>query len=309
MKVYDLIIIGAGPAGITAAVYAARKKMDFLVLTIDIGGQAGWSSDVENYTGYQFISGPELVAKFQEHMNSFGIKVQSFEPVKSVFKQDHLIKTVTEKAEYLSKTVIIATGKKSKLLNVPGEDKFRNKGVTYCATCDGPLYKGKEVAVIGGGNSALDAVLQLMKICPKVYVINSQDFFDADQVMIEKIQNTPEVEIWHNAKVKEIYGGKDDNTMDFVQGISISQKEKISQLKVKGVFIEIGLIPNSSFTQGINKNTLDEIIVDCFNQTNLSGIFAAGDVTNVPEKQIIIASGEGSKACLRAFKYLSTNKL
>jgi alkyl hydroperoxide reductase subunit F len=302
MKIYDLVILGAGPAGITAAVYAARKKIDFLVLTQDIGGQAAYSGDIENYTGYQFISGPELTIKFEEHMRSFRIKVNMPESVRDIKKEGKLIKTTTDKAEYLSKAVIVATGKKPRMLNVPGEREFKNKGVSYCATCDGPLFKDKPVAVIGGGNSALDAVLALIKICPKVYVINIGYILTADTVMVEAAEKAPNVEIWNNTKIECINGDS------FVKGIEVEKQGKAYKLSVEGVFIEIGLIPNSDFNKTVKHNELGEIIVDCHNSTNIEGIFAAGDVTNVVEKQIVIACGEGSKACLSAFKYLSTHR-
>ncbi|MBP7087867.1 MAG: FAD-dependent oxidoreductase [Candidatus Omnitrophica bacterium] len=299
MKVYDLLILGAGPAGITAAVYAVRKRLDFLVITKDIGGQTAWSGDIENYTGYQFITGAELTLKFQEHMDSFGISINMPEDVNSIKKEKDLFKTVTDKSEYLSKALIVSTGKSPRLLKVPGEIEYKNKGVTYCATCDGPLYKGKDVAIIGGGNSALEAALQMVRISPKVYIIDIAPKLSGDPVMVEKITKNPLVTILNNAKVKKIEGEV------FVKSIQVEQNNKIQTLKVEGVLVEIGLNPNSRFTDILEKNEHDEIIVDCYNQTNIPGIFAAGDVTNVPEKQIIIACGEGSKACLSAFKYLS----
>jgi len=304
MKAYDLIIVGGGPAGITAAVYASRKKLDFLIITLDMGGQASWSGDIENYTGYQFITGPELARKFQEHMNSFGIVVRMPEAAKEIKKNDSLIEVVTDKGRYLTKSLIIATGKKPRLLNVEGEQEFKSKGVTYCATCDGPLFRDKKVAVIGGGNSALDAALQMARVSPTVYVINAAASFIGDAVMIEKVSHTPNVKILHRARVTRIFGDR------FVKGIEIEKggKER-EQLEVSGVFVEIGLIPTADFAGPVARNNLGEIIVDCRNQTNLEGIFAAGDVTDVPEKQIIIACGEGSKAALSAFRYLSRHRL
>jgi len=278
-KIYDLIILGAGPAGITASVYAARKKLEFLVITVDVGGQAALSGDIENYTGYQFITGPDLALKFQEHMDSFGIKVTMPEGAREIGKLGQLVKTVTDKAEYFSKSLIIATGKHPRQLNVEGEKEYKNKGVTYCATCDGPLFNGKKVAVIGGGNSALDAILQMMNISPEVHIVNIASQLTGDPVMIEKVNDSSAV-----------------------------QHDKIFNLDVEGVFIEIGLIPNAEFAGCLEQNKWGEIIVDCYNKTSVEGIFAAGDVTNVPEKQIIIACGEGSKACLTAFKYLSTHR-
>ena len=302
-KIYDLIILGAGPAGITASVYAARKKLDFLLITFDIGGQAAWSGDIENYTGYQFITGPDLALKFQEHMDSFGIEVNMPEGAKEITKVGPLIKTVTDKREYLSKSLIIATGKHPRQLNVEGEKEFKNKGVTYCATCDGPLFTGKKVAIIGGGNSALDAALQMMNISPEVHIVNIASQLTGDPVMIEKVNDSPMVKVWNNSQVKKIYGDV------FVKGLQVEQNDKTYNLDVEGVFIEIGLIPNSGFVSWLERNEWGEIMVDCYNKTSVEGIFAAGDVTNVPEKQIIIACGEGSKACLAAFKYLSTHRL
>ena len=169
---YDLIIIGAGPAGITASVYTARRRMNLLVITKDIGGQAALSGDVENYTGYQFITGPELAAKFEEHMRKFDIAVKENEEVVELKRIDDKILVKTNKGSYEAKTAIIASGKRSRELNVPGEREFKNKGLTYCATCDAPLFSGKVVAIIGGGNSALDAALQLIKIAKHAYIIN-----------------------------------------------------------------------------------------------------------------------------------------
>ncbi len=299
---YELIIIGAGPAGITASVYAARKRMNFLVISNDIGGQAALSGDVENYTGYQFISGPDLALKFQEHMNAFSIKVNTSETVTEIRQEGDLIETVTERGKYQSRTLIVATGKRPRELDVAGEKEYKNKGVTYCATCDGPLFKGKNVAIIGGGNSALDAALQMMNISPKVYIINITSDLGGDSIMIEKVKAAANVEIWNDSKVEEIYGDV------FVKGIQVKKDAKSYKLDVEGVFVEIGLRPNSEFANILERNKQQEIVVDCYNKTSFEGIFAAGDVTNVPEKQIIIACGEGSKACLSAFKYLSTHK-
>lgn len=300
--VYDLIIIGAGPAGITAAVYAARKRLNFLVITGDIGGQAAWSGDIENYTGYQFITGPDLAAKFEEHMRTYGISVREGEEAREIERRSDSIYVRTDKAEYLGRTAIIASGKASKELGVPGEREFKNKGLTYCATCDGPLFSGKEVAIIGGGNSALDAGMQLIKIAKKVYIVNNMPKLGGDPVMLEKIESSPIVRVLNNAEVLAITGDK------MVSGIKVKKDMKEEFIPVKGVFIEIGLIPNSKFTKGIDRNERGEIKINSRNETNIPGIFAAGDVTDVPEKQIIIAAGEGSKAALSAFKYISRNR-
>lgn len=298
----DLIIIGAGPSGITAAVYAARKKMDLLVVTKDIGGQTAWSGDVENYTGYQFVSGPELVAKFEEHMRHYDIALKENEEAVEVAKKDDAVYVKTTKAEYEAKAVIIASGKRSRELGVPGEKEFKNKGLTYCATCDGPLFAGKDVAVIGGGNSALDAVLQLMRIANKVYVVNIASGLTGDPIEQEKIKNAANTAVFNNSQVTAVLGDK------MVNGIKVRREGKEEILLVQGVFVEIGLMPNSGFTKDVEKNERGEIKVDSYNHTNVPGIFAAGDVTDVPEKQIIIAAGEGAKATLGAFRYLSRLK-
>lgn len=301
-NIYDLIIIGAGPAGITAGIYAVRKRMNFMVITRDIGGQTAWSGDIENYTGYQFITGPELVAKFEEHMKKYGLAIKENEEVTNLEKKGQLIHIKTVRDVYQAKTVIIATGKKSKELGVPGEKEFKNRGLTYCATCDGPLFSNKEVAVIGGGNSALDAALQMINIARHVYILNIAPQLTADIIMQEKVKQSDKVTVLNNSRVEAVLGDK------LVGGIKIKTTGKEKILPVEGIFVEIGLIPNSEFAGGLAKNERAEIKVDCFNQTNIGGIFAAGDVTDVPEKQIIIAAGEGAKAALGAFKYLIKQK-
>ena len=295
---YDLIIIGAGPAGITASVYAARKRMNFIVISQDIGGQTAWTGDIENYTGYQFITGPDLTAKFEEHLKKYGIELKENEEVKNISKKDNTVLIKTDKGSYEAKTAIIASGKRSRELGVPGEKEFKNRGLTYCATCDGPLFGGKDTAVIGGGNSGLDAALQLIRIANKVYLINVTEELTGDPIMREKVRASDKVTVMNNTKVTAVLGEK------LVSGIKVKTKDKEETLSVQGVFVEIGLVPNAEFTKDIDKNEFGEIKVDSYNRTNSPGIFAAGDVTDVPEKQIIIAAGEGSKAALSAFRYL-----
>ena len=300
--IYDLIIIGAGPAGITASVYAARKRMNFLVISKDIGGQTAWSGDIENYTGYQFITGIELTTKFQEHMKKYSVQLKESEEVVELKKKDDIVFVKTDKDSYEAKTAIIASGKKSKELEIPGEKEFKNRGLTYCATCDGPLFSGKNVAVIGGGNSALDAAIQLINIAKHVYIINITANLTGDKIMQEKVDQSKKVTVLNNTKVMSILGDK------MVNGIKMKNKKEEQAIPLEGVFVEIGLIPNSEFTGSMNKSEKGEIKVNSYNETNIPGVFAAGDVTDVPEKQIIIAAGEGSKAALSAFKYLAKQK-
>lgn len=298
----DLIIVGAGPAGITASIYAARKRLSFMVVSEDIGGQTAWSGDIENYTGYQFITGPDLVAKFEEHMRKYDIEVREGEVTLRLKRTGDRISVVTAKGRYEAKAVIIASGKRSRELGVPGEKEFKNRGLTYCATCDGPLFSGKEVAVIGGGNSALDAALQLMKIAKFTYLINITSKLTGDPIMQEKVTASNIVKVLNDTQVTAIMGDK------MVNKIKISKDKKEEILPVQGVFVEIGLIPNSAFVKDVEKNKSGEIKVNAYNETNVPGIFAAGDVTDVPEKQIVIAAGEGSKAALGVFRYLNKIK-
>ncbi len=303
---YDLIIIGAGPAGITASVYAARKRLNLLVVTKDIGGQAALSGDVENYTGYQFISGPELAGKFEEHLKRYPVHLKENEAVVglSVSKEENNSFIVrTEKSRYEAKSVIVASGKRSKQLGIPGEAEFKNRGLTYCATCDGPLFSGKDVAVIGGGNSALDAALQLVSIARRIYLINIAAALTADPVMQDKVVKSDKVSILNESRVTAVRGEK---LVEAIQIKSAAGREE--ELTVQGIFVEIGLIPNSGFAEILERNELGEIKVNSFNETNVPGIFAAGDVTDVPEKQIVIAAGEGSKAALSVFRYLARLK-
>jgi thioredoxin-disulfide reductase len=299
MNPYELIIIGAGPAGITAGVYAARKCMHFLMITTDIGGQASLSWEIDNYLGYQFITGPELVQKFKEHLHQFDVELREGERATAVEKSGDAVMIKTDKGQYTAKTAIVASGRRRKKLGVEGEDEFRNKGVTYCATCDGPLFADMDVAVIGGGNAALDATLQLIKIAKKIYLIELNPKLTADSVMLEKAKESEKVSIYTGTHVKRIYGEQ------LVQGIDIEKDGKKEYLPVGGIFIEIGSLPTSDFVAGVMKNERGEIIVNCNCATDIAGIYAAGDVTNVPAKQIIVACGEGAKASIAAFDYVN----
>jgi alkyl hydroperoxide reductase subunit F len=299
---YELIVIGAGPAGITAGIYAARKRMNFLVITKDVGGQAALSWDVENYTGYQFISGPELALKFEEHMRKYNVELKENEEVIEFKKKDNVVWVKTGKGVYEAKTAIIASGARSKELGVPGEKEFKNKGLTYCATCDGPLFSEKDVAVIGGGNSALDAALQLTKIAKHIYLVNISSELDGEAIVQDKVSGSEKVSVLNNTRVTAVLGDK------MVSGIKVKREEKEEVLSVRGVFVEIGLIPISEFAKDLEKNKLGEIIVNCKCEAGIPGIFAAGDVTDVYAKQIVVACGEGAKAALASFEYLSKIK-
>lgn len=298
---YDLIIIGAGPAGMTAAVYAARKKLNALLISKDFGGQAVWAPKVENYMGYQFVEGIELMQKFEAQVKQFPLDQKIGEGVAALSKRDGGFEIKTDKGEsYQTKAVIVASGKRPRQLNVPGEDRLKGKGVTYCAICDGPLFAGEKVAVIGGGNSALEAADDMVKIGEHVYLV-STTAFTGDQILVDRLKDASNLTTFLQWQVTEIDGAS------MVEGIRIkdlnSGEEK--RLEVGGVFVEIGLVPSSDFAKGTVKlNELGEIAVGCMSETNVPGLFAAGDVTNVPEKQIVVAAGEGAKATLQAHRYL-----
>ena len=300
---YELIIIGGGPAGMTAAVYAARKKINTLLISGDIGGQGLTTWLVENYMGYQFIEGRELMQKFEEQVKQFptDVKVEVGKRAERLSRVDGGFEVKTDRGEtYQAQAVILATGKRPRQLNVPGEKELLGRGVTYCAICDGPLFADVKVAVIGGGNSALEAADDMVKIADHVYLISLTPL-TGDQILINKVKSAGNLTIFLEHEVLEIKG------KNSVEGIRIqdlkSQKEK--ELEVGGIFVEIGLTPNSDLVKElVTLNRLGEIEVNCGNETGVSGFFAAGDVTSVPDKQIVVAAGEGAKAALQAHRYL-----
>lgn len=301
---YDLIIIGGGPAGLTSAVYAARKKMNTLLLTTEFGGQLMWTREIENYMGYQFISGPELMGKFEEQVKRFAVETKYEEAVRLLVQEDGTFIVRTAEGEYPSKTVILASGKRSRLLNVPGEKEFAGRGVSYCATCDGPLYSGKTVAVVGGGNSAVQAAIELSAVAPTVYLVSRSNYI-ADPIILDKMEEIKNIIQLKGYNSIGVYG----NELVEKLGIREIATGKDQDLAVQGVFVEVGLQPNSEFLGSlVELNEQKELIIDCRARTNIAGLFAAGDVTNGPDKQIVIAAGDGAKAALMAYDYLLYKK-
>jgi alkyl hydroperoxide reductase subunit F len=302
---YDSIIIGAGPAGITAAIYLARKGLDILVLTLDIGGQARLSTDVENYTGFTMIPGEELVRRFKEHLDAFKIKLLQ-EKVKSVKKEGELFKIDTEENSYWTKTVIIASGKKPRMLKVPGEEKMFGKGIMYGAVFNAPFFKDKPVAVVGGGNSAAQAILELSNFTKEIHVVNITNDLTCDEILKEKVKEKKFIKFYNNSRVISVEG------TEKLEGIEIEnvKTHERTHLKVSGVVVAMGLEPSLDFElpEGIVLNENNEIDVDQNCLTSVEGLFAAGDVTDVKWKQIIIAAGEGAKAALSAYEYLVKKK-
>ncbi len=302
--IYDLIIVGAGPAGMTAAIYAARRKINFLVVSLDVGGQMSWSSEVGNYPGTTQTSGMELVNQFKKHMDVYKIKIKSEEIIK-IGKNKNLCYVKTKKNNYESKAVLIATGKKPKKLDVPGEEELLGNGVNYCATCDAPLYKDKTVVVVGGGNSGLESAMFLSKYAKKIYLVEASPSLCGEPYLKDKILKDKKIEVMVNHIVKEIKGGS------YVKSIVVEDKEKkkSNELNVEGVFVEVGLVSKADFID-VQKNRWGEIMLFRStktheeNMTSMPGVYAAGDVTDIPAKQIVAATGEGCKAALAAFDYI-----
>jgi alkyl hydroperoxide reductase subunit F len=298
---HDLIIVGAGPAGMTAAVYAARQKADTLLLSRDVGGQVNWTLGIENYMGYQFIEGLELIGKFEEQVRKFPINIKIGSDIKSLIRIRGGFEIETmEGTKHSGRTVIICSGKRPKMLDVPGEERLRGRGVTYCEVCDGPLFQGMEVAVIGGGNSALEAANDMQKIASHIYLASLTPL-TGDHILREKVERAGNVTILTEHETMEIAGGEAVSGIR-VKDLKTGQEKKI---EVGGVLVEIGLIPNSDFVRGLlTLNELGEIMVNCICETGVPGLYAAGDVTNVPAKQIVVAAGEGAKAAIQAHQFL-----
>lgn len=302
--VYDSIIIGSGMAGLTAAVYAGRKKMNTLVLTKEIGEPFLAGYTVENYPGLPEISGGELMEKIKEQALKFGVLIKEECVISSIEKKNGTFLVRTIKGDnFETKTVIIAAGRMPKKLDVPGAKEFENRGVSFCTICDAPLFAGRDVAVIGGGNAALTSALDLISYANKVYVLQHREKFKGDELLQERLKKSGKVELINNAETCEIKGGKFVESLFYEDLITGEKKE----LAVGGIFISIGQIPNSNFAEGfLGLNERGEIVVDCRTaQSTVSGVFAAGDVADLPFKQYIIAAGEGAKAALSAHEYLS----
>ena len=298
---YELIIVGGGPAGMAAAVYAARKLLNTLLITIDIGGQVNWTNGVENYLGYQFIEGDELISKFQQQGNQFPIDQKIGQNVRQIKKIDGGFEVIAEKGDkFQGKAVILASGKRPRRLNVTGEMELTGRGVTYCSICDGPDFTGQKVAVIGGGNSAIEAALDMVKAADHVDMVSVTPL-TGDPIMIEKLSEAKNLTIYTEHQTEKILGESR------VEGIIIKDTKtgNSKQLDVTGVFVEIGLVPNSDMVKDLVKlNQMGEVPINVYCETEVPGFFAAGDVSTAPEKQIIIAAGEGAKAALQAHRYL-----
>ncbi|MEN1759549.1 NAD(P)/FAD-dependent oxidoreductase [Anoxynatronum sibiricum] len=300
----DVAIIGGGPAGISAAIYAKRKGLRTVVITETTGGQINDTTSVENYPGFSMISGEMLARKFYDQAHELNIPFMKNVRVKQIISGANNLKTLalSDGNTYNAKAVIIATGSRHRKLEVPGEETLAGRGVAYCAICDGPLFRDRNVVVVGGGNAAVEAAIDLSKVATKVIMVHRSQF-RADQVLLDRMHLINNIQVRLETQITEIQG------IEKVSGIAVRSltKRKREVIPADGVFVEVGYLANTEFVKGlVDLNERNEIIVDHKMQTSLPGIFAAGDVAEGPFKQIVIAVGEGAKAALTANEYLNT---
>ncbi|MED3965116.1 alkyl hydroperoxide reductase subunit F [Niallia taxi] len=301
---YDVLVVGGGPAGASAAIYAARKGIRTGIVAERFGGQVMDTLGIENFISVKHTEGPKLVASLEEHVKEYGIDVMNLQRAKRLEKKDLIELELENGAVLQSKSVILSTGARWRNVNVPGEAEFKNKGVAYCPHCDGPLFEGKDVAVIGGGNSGIEAAIDLAGIVKHVTVLEFMPELKADQVLQDRLYSLPNVTVLKNVQTKEITG------TDKVNGISYIDRdtEEVHHVELQGVFVQIGLVPNTDWLgETIERTRFGEIVVDRHGSTNIPGVFAAGDCTNSAYKQIIISMGSGATAALGAFDYLIRN--
>jgi NADH-dependent peroxiredoxin subunit F len=306
---YDVLIVGGGPAGAAAAVYAARKGIRVGVVAERFGGQTNDTMAIENYPSVQETDGPKFAAALEAQTRSYGVDIMNLQMAEALVPAaapGGLIEVKLANGGTLkSKTVILSTGARWRNVNVPGEQEFKNKGVAYCPHCDGPLFKGKRTSVIGGGNSGIEAAIDLAGIVEHVTVVEFADQLKADAVLVKKLNSLPNVTVHTNAQTTEITGADGK-----VNGLKYKDRATGTeqQVALEGVFVQIGLVPNTEWLKGtVELSKFGEIVVDAKGHTNVPGVFAAGDCTTVPYKQIVIAAGAGSTAALSAFDHLIRN--
>ncbi len=299
-KIFDIIILGGGPAGFSSAIYAARGAVSTAIVDINmLGGQPSNYLELENYPGFQLVGGYDLMEKFEEHADKFGVK--KF-PMQEITKIDLAKKKIyTKEYEFSAKSIIIATGAQPMKLGVKGEKEFVGRGVSYCAVCDGAFYKDKIVAVVGGGNSAIEEAMYLTKFARKVYVIHRRDKLRADKILQEKAFKNQKIEFIWNSIVLEIQG---ENTVKSVV-LKNLQTEKMSELKIDGIFPYIGISPNTELFSGqLNQDKYGFIITDTTMATSVDGVYAIGDVRNTPLRQVVTAASDGAIGATYALRYI-----
>lgn len=298
---HDLIIIGGGAAGLSAAIYALRAKLDVIMIErLGIGGQIALSDVIENYPGYRSISGAELMSKFESHAKDFGLKIE-FGAVEQIIDEGDKKIVKTDSKTFESKAVIIASGAQPRKLGVKGEDELTGKGVSYCATCDGPFYNSRDIVVVGGGDTAVKEAQYLSKIANKIYLVHRRDRLRAEKIMQEKLLSNPKVEFLWNSVVDEIIGGASG-----VEKVSVKNilKDEKRDVKVDGIFIFVGITPNTEFVNA-EKDKGGFIFTNDKMETSIKGIFAAGDCRNTPLRQVATAVGDGAIAAVYAEEYIS----
>ncbi|PIE03292.1 MAG: alkyl hydroperoxide reductase subunit F [Acidobacteria bacterium] len=301
LGLFDVAVIGGGPAGASAAIYSSRKGLKTAVVAENIGGQVKETVGIENFISIPYTEGPQLASQIAEHMSRYEMELLEHRRVDKVELKDETKKVQLDSGEFFhTKSLIVATGAKWRELGIPGEQEYLGKGVAFCPHCDGPYYKGKDIAVIGGGNSGVEAAIDLAGIVKSVTVLEFLPELKADQVLVDKLLSLPNVQIIKNARTKGIKGnGKKVNELIYVDRATEEEKS----LKLDGVFVQIGLMPNSQCVKDVvETNRFGEIVIDQKCKTNVPGVYAAGDVTTVPYKQIVISMGEGAKAALTAFE-------
>ncbi len=302
-EVRDLIIVGGASAAQSAAIYAVRSGIDVTVVADQYGGQINNTDVVENYLGFKSISGPDLAEKFTEHMREYGVEEKTVFTVVELRKEDDVFEVERDDGEiYRAHAVIIATGGSRRKLGIPGEEEYSNKGVGYCAVCDGPLYKGEEVAVIGGGYAGTEAADYLSDIAEKVYVLSRSGVLKGEQITIDKVEEDENVEVIRGSTAQEFYG---DNLL---KGLKYEQEGEVKDLEVTGAFVEIGTVPNSDITKLVEKNESGKIEVNEEMETGTPGLYAAGDVNDVGVQQLAVSSGQGCQAGLNAADYVKKQK-
>ena len=301
MKEYDIIIIGGGPAGMNAAMYAARKELRAVVVTTDFGGQILLTSEIENYLGFPSISGFELADKMEAHVRQYPVDFETAS-VETLTRQEDgtFAAHLDDGQDIVGKACIVTAGKRSRTLDIPGEAAFTGRGVSYCATCDGPFYRNKTVAVVGGGDSAVQAAIELAAISPKVYLL-VRSRIRAQEILVKRMQEHDNIDVRIGCVPERIEGTKK------IESVTVKYTEtgETETIPVEGCFVEAGGIPNNGFLPAeVQMNRAGEIVTDKEGRTNVPGLFAAGDVTDGPYKQVIIAAGEGAAAALSAHEYL-----
>lgn len=300
-ELYDVLIIGGGPGAVNASIYSARNGLKTLMVSLGKGGQLLNTNVIDNYLGFYNVSGEFLSDSFYKHLANFDVDILFDNYVTEIKKENDLFKVnLSNSKEITSKTVILATGGNPRKLGVTGEEELTGRGVSYCVICDGAFYFNKDVVVVGGGNSALEAALDLAKYAKSIKIVQIMNEFTGDKVLIDKVKETKNITYDLNASVMEIKGSKN------VEAVLVKQNDTIKEIKTDGVFVEIGIIPNSTLVESLAElNRFKEVVTNIHQETSLEGLYAIGDVTNFPYKQVITAASQGAVAALSANKYIN----